>query len=304
MTTGLKHLFIGIDGGATKCVVQVENAQGEVLGRHTSGPVTLRFPKEQVWRAIHDGLAPILSRLGMVKEKVILHAGVGIAGCEAASVVEDFKKFPHGFKTLVVMSDAHTACLGAHGGQNGAIIIAGTGSVGFQIDQGRSTQVGGWGFPHDDEGSGAWIGLEAIKKTVKCLDGRTPHCALTQSVLHHFSGLSEPFIEWMYQARASQFAALAPLVIQQAQENQHTAVDILKRAAQTIDAIGSTLEAAQISERVLPCVLQGGVAPFLKPYLSTSLQSRLCQAQASPEAGAILFLRRYLEAKQPDETCQ
>lgn len=294
MINNRKQLFVGVDGGATKCIVQVENEAGEVLGRHVTGPATLRFPKEAVWKTIQGSVEAILTPLGLTKDQIILHAGIGIAGCEANLIVENFKNFPHGFATLVVMSDAYTACVGAHGGYDGAIIIAGTGSIGLQIEQGYSTQVGGWGFPHDDEGGGAWIGLEAVRNTVKCLDGRMPPCALTQNILSHFSASPASFVEWTYQAHASQFAALAPLVIHQAEQSQTSAIDILQRAAKHLDAISATLYAAQTSTKPLSCVLLGGVAPFLKPYLSPSLQSRLSSALASPEAGAILFLRRYL----------
>ncbi len=44
------------------------------------------------------------------------------------------------------MTDAHAACIGAHNGADGAIIIIGTGVVGYQTQNGEGVQVGGWGF--------------------------------------------------------------------------------------------------------------------------------------------------------------
>ena len=46
------------------------------------------------------------------------------------------------------------------------------GTVAFQIEGDKEYKVGGWGFPHGDEGSGAWLGLEAVRLTLHWLDGR------------------------------------------------------------------------------------------------------------------------------------
>ena len=62
---------------------------------------------------------------------------------------------------LRVSTDAYIAALAAHSGSPGAVIIVGTGSVGYRIEAaGHCRLVGGWGFPIGDEGSGAWIGRQ------------------------------------------------------------------------------------------------------------------------------------------------
>ena len=63
--------------------------------------------------------------------------------------------------------------LGAHEGRPGAIVAAGTGSVGEALRRdGLRVAVGGWGFPVGDEGSGAWLGLRAMRETHRAIDGR------------------------------------------------------------------------------------------------------------------------------------
>ena len=64
------------------------------------------------------------------------------------------------------------ACLGAHGGRDGGIVIAGTGSVGLAMVNGREFRIGGYGFPISDEGSGAEIGLHAIRLALRAHDKR------------------------------------------------------------------------------------------------------------------------------------
>ena len=70
---------------------------------------------------------------------------------------------PHPFRSVVYAHDATIACIGAHGAKDGGIVIVGTGSVGFAVVGEREIRVGGYGFPISDEGSGADLGLHAIR---------------------------------------------------------------------------------------------------------------------------------------------
>ena len=100
------------------------------------------------------------------------YCGAGLAGTEVTSACDQFLNAPHPFARLILKSDGYTSCLGAHGGRDGALIAIGTGTVAFQIEGDKEYKVGGWGFPHGDEGSGAWLGLEAVRLTLHWLDGR------------------------------------------------------------------------------------------------------------------------------------
>src|SRR5258706_3828659 len=74
--------------------------------------------------------------------------------------------------------------LGAHGGQPGAMVAAGTGSVGAALDaDGKRVRVGGWGFAVGDEGSGAWLGLAAMRVAQRAVDAMAPLGALARAVL-------------------------------------------------------------------------------------------------------------------------
>ena len=42
-------LFLGIDGGGTKCRARLRNAQGDLLGEGTGGPSNIRLDPELVW---------------------------------------------------------------------------------------------------------------------------------------------------------------------------------------------------------------------------------------------------------------
>ncbi len=265
----MQSLYIGVDGGATKVIVRVEDEQGRLLGQETGGPANIRISVPQTWESINTTLDAVLQRLNISHDDPAysLHAGMGLAGCELPSAYQAFLAGSHRFKSLVVTTDAHTACLGAHQGKDGAIIIIGTGVVGYQIKNGKITKVGGWGFPNDDTGGGAWLGLEAVKLTLQWLDGRDPRTELAAAVYEYFSEDLDHMVDWANQANSTAFARVAPIVIQLAKDGEPAARQLLKQAAKAIDKIGYALDSAiEIQELPLPCSLIGGVAPFLVPY--------------------------------------
>jgi glucosamine kinase len=297
-------LFIGVDGGATKCIVRVEDEAGNLLGREVTGPANIRISAAQAWQSIHSGLEKILNPLAMTLGNTHYHwhAGMGLAGCEVPEAYNAFLEQPHTFETLVISSDAHTACMGAHSGRDGAIIIVGTGVVGFQVESGQTTKVGGWGFPHDDEGGGAWLGLEAVKLTLRALDGRMQTFGLANSIYAHFGEDLDRFVTWANQANSTAFAELAPIVIQLCQAGDPIAISIMQESAQAINRIGAALEAAQSEQaEPLPCSLLGGIAQFVEPFLAAQLRARISPCHLTPDAGAVLMVRDYLANGHSDD---
>lgn len=295
-----EKLYIGVDGGATKCTVRVENEFGKPLGQAGSGPANIRLSVPQAWQSIEDALDKILKPLGIDKlsRDYELHAGMGLAGCEISHAYKAFITYPHRFMTLAVTNDAHTACLGAHAGRDGAMIIAGTGVVGYQIEDGQTAKVSGWGFPHDDIGSGAWLGLEAARITFQAQDGRIAPSGVANAVMAHFGNKLDRFVAWANQANSTAYAELAPVVIRQAKAGDDDAIVLLKTAAHALDAVGNALQVKRKDRsRTLPCAMVGGVAPFVQPYLSEALRSRLVACELPPEAGAILYAKKQLASE-------
>lgn len=292
-----KAYFIGVDGGATKCSIRVEDEAGNLLGQAVSGPANIRISVPMAWQSIHNAFEKVMQSLtiNVNDPGCQFHAGMGIAGCEVGSAYKAFIHHPHKFHSLAVIGDAHAACLGAHGGKDGALIIAGTGVAGYQIDGGQTAKVSGWGFPHDDLGSGAWLGLEAARLTLQCHDGRAPSSALAKAVMAHFDHQFERFVNWANQANSTAFAELAPLVIQVSQAGDASALNLLRQAARALDAVGSALYAKQQNKTApLPCAMTGGIAPFLEPLLGQSLRARMVPCKLPPEAGAILYARQVM----------
>lgn len=290
----MKQLYLGVDGGATKCIVRLEDEAGQVLGTGRGGAANIRLSVEASWHSIEHALAEALAplQLSLNEAAPYIRAGMGLAGCEIQDALKAFLEQAPPFQALKVTSDAHTACLGAHAGQDGAIIIAGTGVVGYQTEAGQVSRVSGWGFPHDDQGGGAWLGLAALQLTLQWKDGRRLASGLAKAVDAHFYHDLTAMVDWANQASSTELATLAPLVIREAKAGDQAALACLHQAAACLDEVSAALLAKQSpGSKPLPCVLIGSVATHLQPYLSEATKARLVEGRHSPEVGAILWVR-------------
>ena len=103
---------------------------------------------------------------------VVLALGVSGAGRSAEQVQIRRALESEGFAQVVVAHDAVIALLGALSGADGVVVIAGTGSVAYGVNGGRSHRVGGWGYLLGDEGGAVWIALKALQQVMWGYDGR------------------------------------------------------------------------------------------------------------------------------------
>jgi glucosamine kinase len=298
-------IFIGVDGGGTKSKLRVEDATGNLLGQAVAGPANIRLSIEGAWSSIYTALNEVFTDIGISLEdtQYHFHAGLGLAGCEIQEACHTFLQQAHPFKTLQLMSDAHVGCVGAHHAKDGGIIIVGTGAIGYQIYKNKSSRVGGWGFPHDDEGSGAWLGMMAVRSTFEWLDHRAEKSPLVEDVFAYFNNNHENMIAFSNRAISSDFARLAPLVINHGQQEEIAAVRLMKKAAHAVDKIHHALTKIRGDhDEAFPICLFGGIAPFIEPWLSEALRSCLVHRQADAAVGAILLIREEVK-KRAVETC-
>jgi glucosamine kinase len=293
-----KHIFVGIDGGGTKTKLRVEDEEGHLLAQGKGGPANIRISVETSWKSIRELIDRTLDSIHLKLEDsdVLFHAGFGLAGTEIPDAVHEFLARPHPFRTLLLKSDAYAACLGAHDGEDGSIIIIGTGVVGYQISKEKSLQVGGWGFPHADEGGGAWLGLQGIRHTLQSLDFREKKTDLTESIFEHFNHNLTQLVVWANKANSSRFAEIAPIVIEHVQKKEPLAIHLIQRAAKEIDKVGHAL--MQRGENSLPCSLFGGIASYIEPWLEKALREKLVQRKHDATKGCIYMIRKKVLGKK------
>lgn len=281
--------FLGVDGGGTGCRARIEDATGNVLGQGLSGPATTRLGVEAAWSSIEHAIGAACSEAGIgVPDRSRIAAGIGIAGIGRPGAREALSAIPHGFFRAAFVSDGHAACLGAHGGRDGGIVIAGTGSVGLGFVADKEIRVGGYGFPISDEGSGADLGLRAIRLALRAHDGRSEFSVLLREVMGRFNNDPMEAVAWMDRASATEYARLAPLVMRHADQGDMVGRRIVRAAAEELDAIIRGL----IEKGAARVSLIGGLASAIEPWLSPDLRRQLRPAEGDAVSGAILLARR------------
>ena len=143
-----------------------------------------------------------------------------------------------------------------------------------------AARAGGWGHIIGDEGSGYWIGREALAAVMRAADGRGPATKLTEDVLAHF-GIDDmsrlPRIVYDRELPRVSVAALGPIVQRASERGDAVATRILERAAdELVLAARSVATKLEMRGDVFPFVLAGGVFRVV-PWLADELSRRLVE---------------------------
>lgn len=285
-------LLLGVDGGGTGCRARLTNVNGEVLGEGASGPANIRFGIKESFASVLEATEECLQQAGLTLDNAEIVACLALAGASEPTHLAAARTYNLPFARSLLTTDAHAACVGAHGGRNGGIIVVGTGSVGWGIVGGREHRVGGWGFPVSDEGSGAWLGCEAARRVLWAYDGRAPWTDLTKKLLERFAGDPHAIVRWMGQARPRDFAVLAPTVLDYAARGDAVAVELMRAAAHHVDVMAAQLAALGVPR----LALVGGLAASLEPWLAPQTREIMVAPEGDALRGALWLARMELDA--------
>ncbi len=287
-----EQFFIGIDGGGSKCKAVVMDANNTVLGTGISGPGNPYHGFEQATNSIIESATLALHDANLADiplSSVIV--GAGLAGVNLPILYNKMSSWSHPFKSMHLATDLLIACLGAHKGEDGAVIITGTGSCGFTNVNDKTLMLGAHGFPHGDKGSGAWFGLQAVKQVLLALDKIIPPTSMTAPLLARFdSNNATALVEAVAGKPATFYAKLANLVFDEAERGDDTAKAIV------LDGCGYINRVAQRLWQQNPPRMSiiGGLAFRVVPWLQTEIANRLSAPLAPPEVGAVLFAKQQI----------
>jgi N-acetylglucosamine kinase-like BadF-type ATPase len=266
--------FVGIDGGGTKtrCVVGDEKSE---LGVATSSSSKVQRVGEACARdalagavheaCVHAGISP----------RQIVRSCAGITGTarpEIAGVMRDLMTSIVGGHVEIV-GDIEIAFEDAFGSSPGVILIAGTGSIAFgRNKKGETARAAGWGYPISDEGSGQWIGAEAVREALRARDSGQPACLLNDLIEKLGASSFEDFIVRLNANPPVDFATLFPTVLAASDKGDSVASEILTRAGRELAGIAGIVIERLFHEQSVSVATHGGV-------LASSALVRKCFAQ-------------------------
>jgi glucosamine kinase len=287
MNEELSLLLLGVDGGGTQCRARLADVSGSVLGEGLAGPANIRLGLHESLAAVQAVTGQCLQQAGLTDRDGGIVACLALAGaCEPATLTQA-RALPFPFRRVTFTSDARAACVGAHAGGDGGIIIVGTGSVGWGVAGRNEFRVGGWGFPVSDEGSGAWLGCEALRRVLWARDGLMAWSGLLRVLFERFGGDGHAIVRWMGSAQPRDYGSLAPTIVAHAAEGDAAALELMRAAAAHIDAMAARL----IARGVPRLSLMGGLAESMLLFLSDRTRGSLIPAKGDALAGALHLAR-------------
>jgi glucosamine kinase len=282
--------YLGIDGGGSKCRARIRDSAGRLLGEATGSG------HANIYRNRAEAITSILAtaRLAVAAAELDDHhleqlqAGLGLAGITTEKQAREIEGEDWPFASVTADNDAYAACLGAHEGHDGGIVITGTGSAGLAVITGHRHALGGWGFQIGDDGSGARIGQAILRRAVLAGDNLIPRSPLLEQILAAFHHDLAAITAWARHAQAGDYAAYAPQVLAAAENQDAEAIAILRAAGASL---GDMLLA--LRQRGAPRLsLIGGLAQAIQPWLPEACGKLIAPALTDPIDGAILMARR------------
>lgn len=168
--------YLGIDGGGTKTQFTIINENIEVIESIKKG--TSHFKQiglNGVEKVLRDGLDEILCKSN-IKLDQIDGVGIGIAGYgnikkDREAIEKVIEKIFKSYK-YILKNDIEIALNGALNGEDGIVIVSGTGSIALSKINNEYKRCGGFGYTIGDEGSAYWIGRKVVEIFSKEVDGR------------------------------------------------------------------------------------------------------------------------------------
>ncbi|GAB3018224.1 N-acetylglucosamine kinase [Bowmanella dokdonensis] len=283
-------LYLGIDGGGSKCRVLLTDDKENRLASGIAGPANPNQGLDLAINSILDATQQALEQArlpaGYIDQLIV---GIGLAGVNLPKYRLMLEQWDHPFKQMHITTDLHIACLGAHGGQDGAVIITGTGSCGMVQVNGTQIELGGHGFSVGDQGSGAWLGIKAVKLCLQSLDGLMPHSGLVPRLLELTQcNNAQQLAERMANLAPAGYARLAPLVLECAEAGDENALGIVRAGADYLNRLAYKL----MSHQPPRLSMIGGLAQKIQPWLDADIRTLIQPAIQPPEIGAIHFAQQ------------
>ncbi len=295
--------YVGLDGGGTSTRLAVADAQGTIIRRVAAGASNVLAVG---WQRAEASVAEVWEQAG-IQASDVSGMVVGLAGSDRDDVRGPWRQYltRMGIRRFWLVGDYRLAWAALTGGAPGAVAVVGTGSVVYGEDGRRSLRAGGYGWQLGDEGSGFWLGRQAVRACLADWEGVGPETKLSVLIERKW-GVATPaqLLAYWYAPDFDRrgVADLAVDVIQLAAAD-FVAQGLVGDACRTLAALLAAVVDRLAWQPGWPAGLAGGLAPWLIPYLKREWWSlaRMPAIQivpAAPVEGAVRLARQWVNERR------
>lgn len=227
-----KKYYLGIDGGGSKTAFAIIDNNNELVFYKECGPTSLDTVSLDTFSSVvKQGVE------GFAFKVEGIFAGIG--GISSTKQIEQVKSI---LKNLSVCkkdtfvdagNDVINALYGSLAGENGIVLIAGTGSVCFGKNGKKYARAGGYCYQEGDGGSSYDLGMKALQYLARVIDYRYEDSDFARAIsnqinCYDYSSLAKYFIT----ANRTEIASLAKIVTKY-QKNEF-ARDIIEKGVNEV----------------------------------------------------------------------
>ncbi|WP_159703806.1 N-acetylglucosamine kinase [Arthrobacter sp. 18067] len=272
-TEALSGTVIGLDIGGTKTRgVRFEN--GVPVRDESAGSSNVQNVSREQAAA---NLAELFGKIGGGRIDEVYAGAGGIDTDEDAQALADLIA-PHAPGARITVVHDSRLLLAAGGASTGVAVIAGTGSAAWgKNDAGEEARAGGWGYLLGDEGSGYWLGREAVRHSLRRMNQGLEPDRLSAALLDSV-GVEEPgkLIALFHSPDTGRryWAQQARLVVEAADAGDETSKALVEQAGRDL------AELAEQAVRQLgldgPVILGSGLGMNV-PRLQEAFKAKLAE---------------------------
>jgi N-acetylglucosamine kinase-like BadF-type ATPase len=283
-----ESLVLGGDLGGTSTRILVAGTDGRQLGRSTAGGGNPVSHPAGAAAALGEALRTALAGVDPDRVKASV---IGVAGVSALRTPLVAARFGQVWADAGLRcdpgyaTDLEVAFAAGTPEPDGSVLVAGTGATAGALTDRRLTRTAdGHGWLLGDDGSGFWLGREAVRAALRALDAGEPPGRLAGAVLRELDAADpvdevpsawarggadrrrDRVIEAVNSRPGVQLSALAPLVSAAYRDGDREARSIVERAAA---ALLTTLGRIRDRGETTPIVLAGSLTSDTSPVGAT-----------------------------------
>jgi glucosamine kinase len=288
------NYLIGVDGGGTGCRAAVADASGTILARAQSGPANIATDyataRENIMTSIYSAWRSAGLEQESLNEPV---CALGLAGANVGAFARRMKdSLP--FQNCIVTDDRATTLKGALGDEDGCIAVVGTGSFYSGRYDGVEKNIGGWGFLVGDDGGGARLGQDLLRRVIHSYDGIHQHSELTRNILSEFKGSPQAIVEFALNAKPNEFGKFVPVIVDAARSGDIHGTALVHATVVAIQVCIDRVGYVQGSK----LFMLGGLGSILLEFMDSDYSSASIHPKGDALSGAIGMAQQLASQKQ------
>ena len=277
-----RHI-LAIDGGGTKTRAALAQSDGLVIARATGAFSNLTSDFDGSLRNIETVISAVYDAAGVpVESRTSDVAIIGSAGANVGDVADRLAAALR-FAAVRVMSDREITVAGILADGDGTLAQVGTGSFFVSRHRGQLKQVGGWGLQLGDDCSGAWLGRELLRLTLRAHDGLVDTTDLLTQTLARFSNSPSDIVLFGKTATPQHYGEFAPAIFDAHETGDRGAAMIIDQALQDLETILRSIDATRTGK----LYLSGSVGTRYTSLLSEDLRALVLPSSGDGLSGAV-----------------